>query len=106
MTSPLPGIGPVTNALATAGVAPTTAAGTENTTNPAGFASLLSQGVEQLRSTQATADTLAVQAATGQLTNVHDYTIAAAEAQLTTQLTVAVRNKAIEAFSEIMRMPA
>ena len=108
MTSPMPGIGTITP-LATAGVAPTSAAGTENSTaasNPAGFASLLSQGVEQLRSTQANADTLAVQAATGQLKDVHDYTIAAAEAQLTTQLTVAVRNKAIEAFSEIMRMPA
>ena len=34
-----------------------------------------------------------------------DYHIAASEASLTTQMTVAVRNKAIEAFNEIMRMP-
>jgi flagellar hook-basal body complex protein FliE len=112
MTSPLPGIGSVTaSPLTTLGVAPTSAAGTEGTTaatgsDPAGFADLLSSGVEKLRTTQANADTLAVQAATGQLTDVHDYTIAAAEAQLATQLTVAVRNKAIEAFTEIMRMPA
>ncbi|MDQ1499053.1 MAG: flagellar hook-basal body complex protein FliE, partial [Actinomycetota bacterium] len=43
-------------------------------------------------------------AATGDLTNVHDYMIAATEASLATQLTVAVRNKAVEAFNQIMNM--
>ena len=37
-------------------------------------------------------------------TDVHDYMIAANEASIATQLTVAVRNKALDAFTEIMRM--
>ena len=47
----------------------------------------------------------AVQAGTGDLQNLHDYTLAATEASTATQLTTAVRNKALEAFNEIMRMP-
>jgi flagellar hook-basal body complex protein FliE len=53
---------------------------------------------------QDSAGQLAVKAATGDLGAVHDYTLAATEAQVTTQLTVAVRNKALDAFNEIMRM--
>ena len=68
------------------------------------FAAMLGQGIDSLAQTQATADNLAVQAATGDLSDVHDYTIAATQAQLMTELTVAVRNKAVEAFGEIMRM--
>jgi flagellar hook-basal body complex protein FliE len=52
-----------------------------------------------------TADVLATKAATGGLADVHDYTIAATEASLATELTVAVRNKAVEAFTQIMNMP-
>lgn len=70
-----------------------------------GFGDLVVKGVERLQQTQATSDQLAVKAATGDLQAIHQYTIAASEAQVTTQLTVAMRNKALEAFTEIMRMP-
>lgn len=49
-------------------------------------------------------DDLAVEAATGDLTAVHELTMATAEAQLLTSLTVEIRNRAVETFNDIMRM--
>ncbi len=69
------------------------------------FGDLVIDGLDRLEAVQDRSDKLAVQAATGDLNDIHDYTIAATEASVTTQLTVAVRNKALEAFNEIMRMP-
>lgn len=60
--------------------------------------------VEQLQQMQSTSQQLAVQAVTGDLDDVHDYTIAASQSSLALELTAAVRNKAVEAFTEIMRM--
>jgi flagellar hook-basal body complex protein FliE len=68
------------------------------------FAGQLGKGLEWLQGVQTNADNLGIQAATGTLTDVHDYMIASTQASLATELTVAVRNKAVEAFSEIMRM--
>ena len=48
---------------------------------------------------------LATKVATGELKNPHEYLMAAQEASISTQVAVAVRNKALEAFNEIMRMP-
>lgn len=73
-------------------------------TDGAGFGEMLAKGVENLEGLHADADALATQAATGDLTDVHDYMIASTQASLATELTVAVRNKAVEAFNEIMRM--
>jgi flagellar hook-basal body complex protein FliE len=75
-------------------------------TGGADFAAALGKGLDSLQATQTKADDLAVKAATGSLTDVHDYMIASTEASLSTQLTVAVRNKALDAFNEIMRMQA
>jgi flagellar hook-basal body complex protein FliE len=70
----------------------------------ASFGNVLTQQLDKLNAAHAKADDLALQAATGDLQSIQDYTIAATEAQLLTQLTVAVRNKAVEAFNDIMRM--
>jgi len=90
-------------------VASTPRVSAPNSTNPSGgsdFASALSKGLDNLQGLQNNSDNLAVKAATGSLTDVHDYMIASTQASLATQLTVAVRNKAVEAFNDIMRMQA
>jgi flagellar hook-basal body complex protein FliE len=82
----------------------TSAAGGTAAGGAHGFGQTLTNALDSLQATQTKADTLAVQAATGDLTNVHDYMIAATEASLATELTVAVRNKAVDAFNQIMNM--
>ena len=68
------------------------------------FGNLLIKSIDSVEGMGDKASDLSVQAATGDLSAIHDYTIAATEAQVATQLTVAVRNKAVDAFNEIMRM--
>lgn len=70
------------------------------------FASTLSSSVDSLQAMQANTDQLAVKAVTGSLSDVHDYTIAATESAVAMELTATVRNRAVEAFNEIMRMQA
>lgn len=80
-------------------------AGVQGPTGPnVDFADMVTKGLDRLQAVNNNVDDLAVKAATGDLGNIHDYTIAATEATVTTQLTAAVRNKALEAFNEIMRM--
>lgn len=68
------------------------------------FGSLLSEGINNLQQVQTNADALGAQAAVGDLPDIHDLMIASTQASLATELTVAVRNRAVEAFNEIMRM--
>ena len=106
MTSPIGGISFPTAVTGLAGV---TGAPDAVAQAPAagdnGFASVLASSLDRLQATQSTSDGLAVQAATGDLRDVHDYMIAANEAKLATEMLVTVKNKAVEAFNEVMRMP-
>lgn len=97
----IPAIGPIS--LATPSITPSA---DTSASSGAGFASQLGKGLERVQAAQDKADDLAVKAATGSLSDVHDFVIASTEASIATQLTAAIRNKALEAFAEIMRMQA
>ena len=75
-------------------------------TSGTSFGSVLGNVVQGLSDQQSTADSLAVKAVTGDLTDIHQATLAATRAQVTMELVSAVRNKGVEAFNEIMRMQA
>lgn len=81
--------------------------GTSATAGTSGvFGTSLAGAIDNLQAMQSTSDQLAVKAVTGDLDDIHDYTIAASQASVTLELTAALRNKAVEAFTEIMRMQA
>jgi flagellar hook-basal body complex protein FliE len=104
MSSPIPGV----SLAGFAGVAAPTTVGSSTaaqSTGGADFASVLASSLDQLQTAQSTADGLATQAATGDLRDVHDYMIASNQAQLATQMVVTIKNQAVSAFNEIMRMP-
>lgn len=68
------------------------------------FQELLSKAIE---STQDTLDTSQAQTdalLTGQIDNLHDIPIATTKAELALDLVIQVRNKAVDAYNEVMRM--
>jgi flagellar hook-basal body complex protein FliE len=112
MTAPISaisGFSSVSPVNALSGITETAAAsGTQETSSTSGadFAGVLSQGLESVQAAQTKSADLAVQVANGTLADPAQYTMAATEASLGLQLTMAIRNKAVEAFQEIMRMQA
>jgi flagellar hook-basal body complex protein FliE len=69
-----------------------------------GFGDLVTSALDSVNKSQNNADQLANKAALGGVSDPQEYMIAATEASLSTELTVAVRNRAVEAFNDIMRM--
>ena len=109
MTFPIGAIPGIGAAMGTGGVAGLDSTAAVTAPGAAGgsdaFSSILATSFDQLAATQAKSDGLAAQAATGDLKDVHDYMIASNEAALATEMVVTIKNKAVEAFNEIMRMP-
>lgn len=69
------------------------------------FIDHLKGAIEEVNQTQVAADKKATDLATGKETNIHDTMLASSQAELSFNLMVQVRNKALEAYQEIMRMP-
>jgi len=71
-------------------------------TDPAGgFGSMLTNAIGNLEKTQDTAATQAQELATGQTDDLSSVITSVQEAQLSMQLASQVRNKAVEAYTEI-----
>jgi flagellar hook-basal body complex protein FliE len=69
-----------------------------------GFGEFLNDALNSLNEQEKTVDELNKAFIKGELSDVHQLTIASEQAQIALELTVQVRNKAVEAYQEIMRM--
>lgn len=104
MIPPLSAVGSIPNLTGpqAAGSA-TSAAAAGSPASGAGFTQAIGNAIDSLQGVQANANNLAVQGATGQA-SVSAIMTSAAQATLATNLTVALRDKAVGAFNQIMAM--
>jgi len=69
-----------------------------------GFSKTLVQALDKVNEMQLEAEATARAVAAGKTDELHRAVIAAEKAHLSLQLTIAIRNRALEAYQEIMRM--
>lgn len=69
-----------------------------------GFGEMLNRAIESVNQQELEAEQLGLALAAGDITDIHTVTIAAQKAELALDLTLAVRNKVLDAYQEIMRM--
>jgi len=106
---PISAIGGMTSTVGTTAASSTgatsaaTTAGASGTQGSSSFSNFATNAIDSLQQTQAASDAQAQLAATGQ-GNPADVMISATQASLQTELTVAVRDKAVDAFNQIMGM--
>ncbi|MFG0216021.1 flagellar hook-basal body complex protein FliE [Brevibacillus porteri] len=68
------------------------------------FSSFLSDAMNQVNQAQVESSNLADKFAAGEITDLHQLTVAGQKASVMLQMTMQVRNKMIESYQEIMRM--
>ena len=69
------------------------------------FLDHLKEGLDSVNKLQQGADSMAMDLASGKSQNLHETMLAATQAELGFNLTVQIRNKILEAYQEVMRMP-
>lgn len=99
-------ITPISAISSLTGADPVSAASATPSTDGSGFAASLAGAIDNVQQLQSTSNDLAVKAVTGNLDDIATATVAATRAQVTTELVAAVRNDGINAFNQIMEMPA
>ncbi|MDA8095971.1 MAG: flagellar hook-basal body complex protein FliE [Desulforudis sp.] len=70
-----------------------------------GFGELLARAIDTVNTEQVKADVTIQKFLTGEIQDVHQVMIAGQQARLTMQLALEVRNKVVEAYQEISRIP-
>jgi len=75
-----------------------------DTTNSLPFQSLFQDAVSNVKSTDSNMNQELYKLSTGQSDDLHNLTIASQKATLSVQLLVQLRDKALDAYNEVMRM--
>lgn len=73
--------------------------------NGTSFADFLNNAISKVNDLQLQSEDLNTALAAGKTDNIHQVMIAAEKAEIALQFTVQVRNKILDAYQEIMRMP-
>ncbi|NRA62923.1 MAG: flagellar hook-basal body complex protein FliE [Pseudobacteriovorax sp.] len=69
------------------------------------FMDHVENSIKAVNDHQKLADKAATDLATGKKQNIHETMLTASQAEITFNLMVQMRNKALEAYQEVMRMP-
>jgi flagellar hook-basal body complex protein FliE len=73
--------------------------------NQQNFADFLKKSIEEVNASQKESDMMTDKLVRGENVDLHQVMIASQKASITMQTTMEVRNKVVEAYQEIMRMP-
>lgn len=76
----------------------------ESETSGTSFANVLQGYLQNVDNTVKQAEVLSTKLATGEIDNVQDVMIASEKSKLALEFTVTIRDKAVEAYQEVMRM--
>jgi len=97
---PFPGMQPIAPVTSIMGQASSQA----SEVAPANFKDLLKGALGELNASQLNSATAMKELATGEAKNLHEVILAMEQAGLTLQYAIQIRNKVLDAYSEIIRM--
>ncbi|MCA2959167.1 MAG: flagellar hook-basal body complex protein FliE [Silvanigrellales bacterium] len=80
------------------------AAGTSGVGTEGSFGDMLAKGIKEVNSTVKESDQASMDLASGKSSNIHETMISVTKAELGFNMLVQLRNKAIEAYQDVMRM--
>lgn len=96
-------IAPIASGASAAAVSPSSTGAARP--SGASFTDLLTSAIDKLDNQMATADQLAMRLAAGDDVDVHQVMVAMETASIGLETAIQIRNKAVEAYKEIMGMP-